>query len=54
MTTTIFVGLGPIITDRINAAGNAFASVRLSVRLYPLYLQNRLTLDLELLLVSRS
>ena len=32
-----------IITDRINAAGNAIASVRL----FPFYLRNRLAVDLE-------
>ena len=52
------------ITDRINAAGNAIANVRSSVcppvrpsvrfLLFPLYLRNRLTFDLELLHVSRS
>ena len=41
-------GLGVIITDRTGTGGNAIASVRLSVRLFPLYLQNRLTVDLEL------
>jgi len=35
-------------TDRNNAAGNAIASARLSARLFPFYLRNRLTVDLEL------
>ena len=47
-------GLFKLVTDRINAAGNAIASVHLSVRLFPLYLRNRLTVDLEHLHVSRS
>ena len=34
--------------------GNAIASVRPSVRLFPLCLRNRLTIDHELLRVSRS
>ena len=38
------------ITDHINAAGNAIASVRP----FPLYLWNWLTIDLKLLHVSRS
>ena len=42
-----------LFTDRICEGGNAIASVRLPVRLFPLYLQNRLTVDLELLRVSR-
>ena len=46
--------LRPLVTERINAAGYAIASIRLSVRLFALYLQNRLTTDLELLRVSRS
>ena len=37
-----------LVTDHINAAGNAIASVRPSVRLFPLYLRNRMTVDLEL------
>ena len=47
-----------LFTDSINAADNAIAtvrpSVRASARLFPLYLYNRLTVDLELLLVSSS
>ena len=47
-----------VVTDRINEGGNAIASVRpsvrVSVRLFPLYLRNRLTVDLELLRMSRS
>ena len=46
-----------VITDRIGEGGNAIASVLLSVRLsvrpslrlFPLYLLNRLTVDFELL-----
>ena len=38
-----------VIIDRISEGGNAIASVRL----FPLYLRNRLTVGLELLLVSR-
>ena len=41
-------------TDRISDGDNAIASVRLSVRLFPLYLRIRLTFDLERLRVSRS
>ena len=45
----------PKITDRISEGGNAVASVRFSVRPFvPFYLRNRLTVDLELLHVSRS
>ena len=43
----------PIFTGRISEKGNAIASVRLSVRLIPLYLK-RLTADLELLHARRS
>ena len=45
-----------LITDRINAAGNAIAYVRPSVRLFPLCLRNRLIvrIDLELFYGSRS
>ena len=43
-----------IFTHRISEGGNAMASVRLSVRLFPINLRNRLTTDLELLHVSRS
>ena len=47
-----------IFTDRISLEGNGITSVRpsvrLSVRLFPFYLQNRPTVDLELLHVSRS
>ena len=43
-----------IITDRIGDRGITIVSVRLSIRLFPLYLLNRLTVDLELLRVSRS
>ena len=42
------------ITDRIIEGGNAITSVRPSFRMFPLYLRNRLTVDLELLHVSRS
>ena len=45
-------GYWPIVTDRISVGGNALAPVRPSVRLFPLYLRNRLTVDLELLHVS--
>ena len=51
---TIFAEKVKIITDPISVGGNAIASVRLSVRLFPLYLRNRLTADLEFLRVSRS
>ena len=44
----------PFTTDRISVGGNALTSVRLSVRLFPLYLRKRLTVDLDLLVVSRS
>jgi len=43
-----------IITDSVSAGSNAVTSVRTSVRLFPLYLWNRLTIDVELLHVSRS
>ena len=47
-----------IIIDRINATGNAIASVRLSFRPFVSTLSSelrlRLTVDLELLRVSRS
>ena len=36
-----------LITGRINAACNAIASVRLFVRLFPLYLPKRVTVDLN-------
>ena len=42
------------VTDRISEEGNAIASVRLYVRLFPLYLRNQLAVDLELLHVNRS
>ena len=37
-----------IVTDRVSMAGNAIASVRLSVRLFLLFFSNRLTFDLGL------
>ena len=44
-----------MFTERISEEGNAIASVRLSVclsvRLFPLYLRNRLAVDVALLLV---
>ena len=40
-------------TDHIGDGGNAIR-LRLSVRLFTLYLRKRLTVDLELLYVSRS
>ena len=43
-----------IFSGHISESGNAIASVHLSVHLYPLYLLNRLTFDLDLLHVSRS
>ena len=39
--------------DRISEGGNAIASVCPSVRLFPLYFRNRLTVDPERLRVSR-
>ena len=42
-----------MFTDHISEGGNAIASVRLSIRLFQLYLRNRLTVDLEHLHVSR-
>ena len=43
-----------LVTDRINVTSNAVAFVFLSVRPFVLlYLWNRLTIDLELLCVSR-
>ena len=41
-----------LVLDRISKAGNAIASVRPSVRLFPLYLRNGLTVDFELLRVE--
>ena len=45
-----------LVTDHISHGGNAIASVRpsvcMSVRLFPLCLRSRLTVDLELLHVS--
>ena len=53
-----FIRSTAFITDRISEGGNAIASVRPSVRpsvrLFPIYLRNRLTADLEHLHVSRS
>ena len=43
-----------IFTNSISATGNAIASVHPSICLFPLYLQNQLTIDLEHLHVSRS
>ena len=43
-----------LFADRISEGGNAIASVRPSVRLFPLCFPTRLTVDLELLHVSRS
>ena len=43
-----------VVTDRISVGGNALASVRLFVRLFPLYLWNRLAVDLERLHAVRS
>ena len=40
----------PIVTDRISVRGNAIASVRS----FPHYFRNQLTVDLELLRASRS
>ena len=46
-----------LIADYMNAAGNVIASVcpslRPSIHLFPFYLHNRLTVDFELLRVSR-
>ena len=41
-----------IFTNRISEAGNPIASDCLSIPLFPLYLQNRLTFDLELFYIS--
>ena len=43
-----------LFTDRISELDNAIASIRPSVRLYPLSLLNRLTYDLDLLHMSTS
>ena len=40
------------VTDRVSRQGKAIDSVRLSVRLFPLYPLNRLTFKLELLCVG--
>ena len=50
----VAMGTAKPVTDRIGEGGKAIASVRLSVRLFPRYLRNLLTVDLELLRVSRS
>jgi len=42
-----------LLTERFREGGNAITSVRLSVRLFPLHLRNRLTVNLDLLRVSR-
>ena len=44
----------PIVADQISEGGNAIASFQSSILLFPFYLQNRLTTDLECLHVSRS
>jgi len=36
------------VTDHVSTGGNAIASVLLSVRVFPLYLSNRMTFDLDL------
>ena len=41
-----------VFTDRIGEGGNAVASVHPSVSLFPRYLQNQLTIDLERLHVN--
>ena len=46
--------MATLITNHISVAGNAIASFRLSERPLVSILQNRLTVDLELLRVSRS
>jgi len=47
-----------LVTDRVSTVGNGIASVRpsvrLSVRLLPLYLSNRLTFDLDFLHMYES
>ena len=43
-----------VVIDRVSTGGNAIAPVRLSVRLFPLHLSNRLTFDLDLLNVYGS
>jgi len=42
------------VQDRFSKGRNAIASVRLSVRLFSLYLLNRLTVEVELLGCIRS
>jgi len=37
------------VTDRVSGKGDAICRVRLSIRLFPLYLLNRLTFELEIL-----
>ena len=49
---TASLNLATLVTDHINEGGNAIASVRPSVCLFLLCLQNRLTVDLALLHVS--
>jgi len=43
-----------IATECLSGYGNAIGSVRLSVRLFPLYLLNQATLGLDLLQVYKS
>jgi len=43
-----------IFADRVSMGGDAIASVRLAVLLFPLYLSNRLTISLDLLRVRGS
>ena len=55
MTNTSGMAVRPLVlTDRINDRGYAIAPVHLSVCLFPFYLRNRLTVDLEFLQASRS
>ena len=53
LTSALGQKSGASFTIHISMAGNAIASIRPSVRLFPLYLQNRSTVDLELLYASR-
>ena len=46
--------VGFLVTNRISEGGNAVASIHLSICLFPLSLQNQLTVDFELLSLSRS
>jgi len=51
---TCYISVCGLVTDHIRVGGYAITSVHPSVDLFPLYLPNPLTVDLERLRVSRS